>query len=253
MNQIVLMYHDVYRDTPAESGFQTPMSMKYKVSALQFESHVAAVDRWLKVHDLPKDLVDFTFDDGGVSFLVSAAPILEKYGFRGKFYISTEYIGSKGFLDTKQIKELANRGHIIGNHSHSHPKIMTSLDRNSIRDEWKFSQLILSKVLGDIPKHASIPNGYSSDIVLREMFSTGIRYIDNSSPTTSVKNYRNAQIRGRYAVTNEMSERDVIEIVSSSLYRFKKLIYWRFLSFAKCILGDKYLILRRKIVNIFKL
>lgn len=85
MQQIVLMYHDVYRDSPSESGFQNNTAIKYKVNTKRFEEHVSAVYDYLRNKRLPANTVDFTFDDGGVSFLTGAAPILEKYGFEANF------------------------------------------------------------------------------------------------------------------------------------------------------------------------
>ena len=66
-----------------------------------------------------KDVL-FTFDDGGVSFVTKAAPILEKYGHKGVFFVSTKYIGTPGVLSAGQVKELELRGHVVGTHSHSH-------------------------------------------------------------------------------------------------------------------------------------
>jgi len=246
------MYHDIYRDTPSESGLQTPMSIKYKVSAMSFEDQIAAISEYLQKHKLPKETVDFTFDDGGVSFLTVAAPILEKYGFRGKFYISTGFIGVEGFLNTEQIRELHERGHVVGSHSHSHPRIMTSLSEADIVNEWLISQMLLTEVLGFTPQYASIPNGYSSKFILKAMTDVGICYIDNSAPTTDKSRLGDAIIRGRYAITCDMNTNMVMTILTSPLYRTIKSLRWKTLSIAKAILGHNYLTLRTGIVKHLK-
>ena len=87
MRKIVLMYHDVYSDSETESGFQFPTSFPYKISAEKFESHVKLAHTYCKQNNLSLDSVEFTFDDGGVSFYTVIAPILEKYGFKGVFFI----------------------------------------------------------------------------------------------------------------------------------------------------------------------
>lgn len=244
MKQIVLMYHDVYRDSPSESGFQNATAIKYKVNADSFEEHVAAIDSYMREHKLSPRTVEFTFDDGGVSFLNIVAPILEKYGFRGKFYISTGYIGSKGFLNADQIRELNNRGHIIGSHSHSHPERMSAMSVADINNEWRISQGLLAEVLGTTPTYASIPNGYQSKDVLNAMTSAGISVIDTSATTTRQSKFNNATVRGRYAITDDTTVEEVIQLISSPMCRFKKSVRWQVLSVSKKILGDSYLKIR---------
>lgn len=249
MNTIVLMYHDIYRDSTSESGFQNPTAIKYKVRADRFETQVAAIDKYLRERKLPANTIDFTFDDGGVSSLTIAAPILEKYGFRGKFYISTGYIGAEGFLNAKQIRELYNRGHIIGSHSHSHPERMSALTKSDINDEWRISQMILGEILGFAPEYASVPNGYSSKLVLKGMVDAGIVHIDTSATTTGVSHYGTAIVRGRYAVTSGMSANELTVIVSSPFRRFAKTLRWHCLSLAKALLGERYLKIRNYLIK----
>ena len=120
------MYHDIVTTNDKSSGFQNKNAFQYKVEESAFEEQVKAVQG--------NDVV-FTFDDGGVSFLTKAVPILEKYDFKGVFLVSTKYIGTPGFLTTEQVKELAERGHVIGSHSHTHPEIFTKLSSEEIKHE----------------------------------------------------------------------------------------------------------------------
>lgn len=250
MHRVILMYHDIYRDSPGESGFQNPTAIKYKVSASEFEKQVAAIDEYIRTKNLKaEETIDFTFDDGGVSFLTLAAPILEKYGFKGKFYISTGYIGTEGFLDADQIRELNQRGHIVGSHSHSHPERMSAMPVDAVNEEWRVSQEVLADVLGFRSRYASIPNGYQSKAVLTAMISAGIDVIDTSATTTRVGRFENATIRGRYAVTDGMSVDEVMSLLSSPLCRFRKDLRWRMLSIAKCILGNSYLKIRKALTK----
>jgi len=246
---IVLMYHDVYRDSPAESGFRNPTAIKYKVRADKFEAQVAAIDNYLRERKLSAKTVGFTFDDGGVSSLTVVAPILEKYGFRGTFYISTGYIGAERFLDAEQIRELYNRGHIIGNHSHSHPERMSAMTKSDINDEWRISQMILRDVLGFSPKYASVPNGYSSELVLQAMVDVGIAHIDTSATTTKVSHYGKATVRGRFAVTDDMTADCISSLISSPFVRLKKTLRWHCLLLAKALFGNSYLKIRKILIK----
>lgn len=58
-----------------------------------------------------------SFDDTRADHYLTVAPILEKYGYRGTFFIMTVSIGKPGYMTREQIKELAERGHAIGLHT----------------------------------------------------------------------------------------------------------------------------------------
>lgn len=246
---ITLMYHDVICHDVTESGFQNKTALKYKVFSDAFDEQVKSVRIYLQSKRLSDSTVSFTFDDGGESFITNAAPILEKYGFRGVFFVSTGYIGNKGFLDAEQIKELAKRGHRIGSHSHSHPERMTALSSKEIQDEWSISQMMLNEVLGYKPTLASIPNGYSSPEVIKSMVSSGIKDIYTSFPTSKVKIKQNFTLIGRYAITSDMSTEEVLSIVTSSYKRFKISCRQQILDFAKRLLGNYYLEIREKLIK----
>jgi hypothetical protein len=64
-------------------------------------------------------LVSLTFDDGLDSHLENAAPLLERLGMRGTFFVCA---GSHSFTRrNKEWQELALRGHELGNHTIFHP------------------------------------------------------------------------------------------------------------------------------------
>lgn len=249
MSKVVLMYHDIYIHDTSESGFQNSTALKYKVARDKFEKQVSFIDDYLRTNKLPADAVEFTFDDGGESFLTVAAPILEKYGFRGIFFITTGYIGTKGFLNVEQIKELVKRGHTVGSHSHSHPERMCVLSKNDISEEWEVSQMLLTEILLQKSTVASIPNGYSSKDVLYSMVDAGINTIYTSDPTTKHKKVENAEIIGRYVVTDDDSLETVKSVVISEKVRLLKYLRFKSLGIAKTLLGDFYLTIRNKLTK----
>lgn len=249
MKKIVLMYHDVINKDYSESGFQNPTALKYKVFTDEFEAHISGICDYLHTQNLPLETVRFTFDDGGSSFLTVIAPLLEKYNLKGTFFIATRYIGTPGFLSNTQIIELANSGHIIGAHSHSHPERLSALSLPEIVAEWTQSQVILKELLGYQPTVASIPNGYSSTAVINAMIDAGITEIYTSTPTTTIKKYNNSHIIGRFAITRDYSNSDVLKIITSPYYRIKQKIRNDIISVAKIVLGPLYLSLRKHLIH----
>ena len=106
MRQIVLMYHDVYCRNKSESGFQNPRNYVYMISDQTFESHLRMITEWRRSKRIPPQKILFSFDDGGGSGFTTIAPLLEKYDYKGIFFIATKYIGEQGFLTRSQIKEV---------------------------------------------------------------------------------------------------------------------------------------------------
>ena len=240
MAKIVLMYHDLYIQSGAESGFQNESAFQYKIQVDEFEKQVKAVVDYCREHI--EIQVDFTFDDGGVSFLTLAAPILEKYGLKGIFFISTEYINTPLFLSSAQLQELSDRGHHIGSHAHSH-KPLTTLSENEITKEW-VNSINLIKPYTTTNISASIPNGDENSIVRKKALEAGINKLYTSVPTTRTKRFYGMPVFGRYVIYQGMTSTDVIAIISNKHHRNKILLKWRLLSLTKNILGNKYTILR---------
>ena len=100
-----------------------------------------------------------TFDDGGESAYTTIAPLLERRSWRGHFFVTTSYVGRPGFLTAHQIRVLHERGHSVGSHSHSHPAWMASCNASDLEKEWVTSAQILSDILGEPARVASVPGG----------------------------------------------------------------------------------------------
>ena len=83
------------------------------------------------------------------------ASLLESRGWRGHFFIVTGRIGKPGFVTARQIRELHERGHHIGSHSHSHPDAFSELSDEELIREWSESRRILGEILGSPPWSAS--------------------------------------------------------------------------------------------------
>ena len=77
--------------------------------------------------EIPDRVVVFTFDDGKRSNGEFVAPLLERHGFGGTFYI-TEGLGFEDkdyYLTWEEVRELHRRGFEIGNHTRSHRDVST--------------------------------------------------------------------------------------------------------------------------------
>lgn len=165
------------------------------------------------------------------------------------FFISTKYIDTPGFLSKEQVKELADRGHIVGSHSHTHPEIFTKLSKDEICDEWKKLFDVLSGILNNKDLPLSIPNGYASKAIMEEAIKVGYADIYSSEPITKVKLFRNHKVIGRYVVLEGMSTQDVLRIVESKRTRLIMALKWRVLKIVKLVLGSSYDTLKAKVLH----
>jgi hypothetical protein len=76
------------------------------------------------------------FDDGRTSQYESAAPILDRYGLKGSFWIVCNYASGTGptYMSWDQIDDLVARGHDIQNHGMSHARL-TELTNEQLATE----------------------------------------------------------------------------------------------------------------------
>lgn len=233
MEKICLMYHDVYISHGKESGLASDL---YKLDAKQFESQLKTLCE-LKRQNID---VELTFDDGGSSFYSPIAELLDKYGFKGVFFIATTYINTPSFVTESQLLEMEQRGHVIGSHSHSHPENLASLSKEEINSEWLDSVNCLASILGHEVEIASIPNGYISNDVIEGAKKAGIRDLYTSEPSTSIKTVSGITTHGRFVVLNNTTIGELRNICTNDLYRKKMLLKSKVLSIPKLILGSKY-------------
>lgn len=74
----------------------------------------------------PAAKISFTFDDGYVGALTSAAPALAQYGMTGTQYVTTGSVGQSSYLTWSQIAQLQNQYRWeIGSHTVTHPELTT--------------------------------------------------------------------------------------------------------------------------------
>ncbi len=247
MTNAILMYHDVYDTLPEESGFLHATAIPYKITTRNFEMQLQGIVNWAKESNIKHQDIRLTFDDGGKSFLTFIAPMLEKYQFKGYFFITTSLIGTPTFLTENDIIELYQRGHYIGAHSHTHPGGMRNLPKERLVEEWSSCCKILERIISKPITIASIPGGSASSAVYDVLLECGIKDIYISDPGLMVKTYKTTNLFPRYGVKSFMSNDYVVSILSNKKTRLKIGIKKKVLLIAKRTLGGVYLTLRRSI------
>ncbi|UFH54737.1 polysaccharide deacetylase family protein [Spirosoma sp. KNUC1025] len=124
---------------------------------------------------LPPKPVMLTFDDGDLDQYEVAAPVLEKHGFKGAFFIMTVAIGRRGkqpYMDKTQIKDLADRGHTIGAHTWDHHNV-----KKYQGEDWKIQleepKAKLEAIIGKPVRYFAYPFGLWNKPALPEIQKRG--------------------------------------------------------------------------------
>jgi peptidoglycan/xylan/chitin deacetylase (PgdA/CDA1 family) len=255
MKAIALTYHDV------TDGLQAGHKALYKIDHRDFHDHILSIRgrldgtdvsridafRCWKKTEVP---VFLTFDDGELGAFNYVADELEQYGWRGHFFITTDWIGRPGFMNRRQIRELRDRGHVIGSHSCSHPSRMSRLSTDELRREWSESCAILADILGEKISVASVPDGYYSWNVGWSASAAGLGVLFTSEATAAVSVLSNCLILGRYSIQIHTPPEVSGAIASSEIWpRWRQTFLWESKKCVKAVTGESYLTVRRYLLS----
>jgi peptidoglycan/xylan/chitin deacetylase (PgdA/CDA1 family) len=128
----ILCYHHI-KDIPAVSK----SSMGYEVTVRQFKEQMKALaDSGYKTilpedyynylvygNPLPEKPVMITYDDTDEEQFSIAKPEMDKYGFKGVYFIMTISIGKPRYMSKEQIRQLSDEGHVIASHTWDHHRV----------------------------------------------------------------------------------------------------------------------------------
>lgn len=256
MQVLALMYHDVFVGDPAASGFQGPGPDRYKVSTSAFAEHLDAIEASGLVPRLvvgrrgPEDDVQLllTFDDGGLSAASETAPLLERRGWRGHFFVTTDRIGTTGFLGEGQLRALHEAGHVVGSHGHTHRALTSLEDAEGLR-EWSESKAILEDLLGVAVTTASVPTGRYSVRVGRLAAEAGLEHVFTGEPWLEPRRVESALAYGRFSMYAGTPARRVAALCSLSRPTLVRMgASWYVRRGVKALLGRAYDPLRARIL-----
>lgn len=252
VKQVTLLYHDVIvGDDHLASGFSDAAARRYKLERADFVRHLDAIDQVISsapvtVAELgapssnPSPLM-LSFDDGGVSGLDVIAAELGRRGWPAHFFITTDYIGSPGFLDAGQIRKLREMGHLVGSHSCSHPHPMSSCSWDQLIDEWTRSIAKLSEILQEPVSIASIPGGAYRKHVAAAAAAIGITKLFTSEPVQTTWHIDSCEVLGRFCIVDgDRPDKSAALAAGRAATRAVEYIVWNGKQAAKRALGPHF-------------
>jgi peptidoglycan/xylan/chitin deacetylase (PgdA/CDA1 family) len=170
----ILLYHGV-EDGVRSARKMDEVDREYVLDRRRFEQHV----EYLASTPTSAVRTVISFDDGDVSGYTMAAPLLERHGLRGEFFVVSQWIGMPGFMTPEQLRELTRRGHGVHSHSRTHARL-PALTSAEIERELNGSKEELETMLGRPVTQFSIPGGAYDDRVVEIAKRAGYTVVMNS-------------------------------------------------------------------------
>lgn len=172
LRRLYLLYHEL---RSIESRYS------YVTSTEMFEKHLdlyARLRRQSSSHLQP----EITFDDGHISNLELAAPILESRGLTAQFFITVGWTAKKpGYMGWSDLQALHAAGHAIGAHGWTHTLLTHCSDRE-LQTELNVARATLEDKLGTPITTMSLPGGRYNRRVLSACEQAGYNTIYTSIP-----------------------------------------------------------------------
>ena len=119
--RVFLMYHEI--ELPGRSLCQSEAGyVRYILPLATFRRQMAWIKesgwRGLNVSEALRHPAEpgvcITFDDGCQTDLIAAAPVFREFGFNATFYLTAGFLGTPGYLQANEVRELDTQGFQIG-------------------------------------------------------------------------------------------------------------------------------------------
>jgi len=191
----ILMYHhlgplppnpDKYRLDLTLPGNMLEEQLKFlRDSGYQSINLQAVADYFEIGKPLPEKAVALTFDDGYVDNFEYALPILKKYNFKATFFIISGFVGTSGYMNFDQLREISSNGMEIASHGVGHLDL-TTLSPTKLNSELQNSKEVLEKNLNISVVSFCYPSGKYNANVATKVKALGYKLARTTDPGTIV-------------------------------------------------------------------
>lgn len=172
----ILNGHRIQSEAEPDTFRNLLKALSEKVEFVRFEKAVSMISN----HETPsKPLVAFSFDDGFMEGYDIFAPVLEGFGINAMFFVNPNYVnGDNAYIQHfdedivlthnrlpmrwKQLKELSQRGHLIGAHTMDHYMI-NSGSKETLTYQIVTCKKIIEDEIGQLCDYFAFPYGKLSE------------------------------------------------------------------------------------------
>jgi len=223
-----LTYHEITTVTKA---------YRYSVSAERFKEHVAALQRFRGKTRYPPDI---TFDDGHISQIDNALPVLNSFGEKATFFITAGWTGKRrAYMNWNHLRELHACGHEVLSHGWSHIHL-TECSLSELASELIRSKHMLEDQLSASVDGISMPGGRCNSRIISACAAAGYGRVFTSDPLENMLSEDGVQVMGRWMVTRNMRGSRIVTLVRSKGTVVELLkVRHRVKEFAKYLIGER--------------
>ena len=181
----VLMYHGLHACPDAPGRFDPVYSVHPEAFAAQLDWLLRNGYRGIgasgRAAAADGRRVAITFDDGDISNLEVALPLLRERGMVATFFITSGFVDQPGMLSSTQVAALADAGMEVGAHGHSHA-FLEDLDDDALATELRDSRARLSALIGKPVRSMALPGGRGGERERRAALAVGYTHLFGSVP-----------------------------------------------------------------------
>lgn len=203
---------------------------------MEFSAQLQLIqERGLRVAPLPEVLekirggqaltqrtVAITFDDGYVSVFTEAFPRLRKLSWPFAVFVQTGAVGSPGYVTWEQLREMAEAGATIANHSRSHEHLIRRRERESER-AWlarivadiEDAEAVIERETGQSLRYHAYPYGEYNDAIKAALRERG--YVGFGQQSGAVGPLSDFAALPRFPVAGDYAELDEFAVKVQSL------------------------------------
>lgn len=225
-----LAYHEVTT---------TGTPYRYGISTDKFEDHLRRLQQFRQKADLPAAQPYITFDDGHLSQLMNAQPMLHRFGEHAIFFVTAGWTSKRaGYMTWRHLRELQACGHEVQSHGWSHT-LLTRCSPHDLERELVHSKNALEEHLGTKVDGISFPGGRWNPQVLHACVMAGYSRVFTSDPW-HIPSSCALPVIGRWMVSGKMNGDHIATLLRGrgavvhllrTRHRFKEL--------AKSVIGDR--------------
>lgn len=162
MGWVCLMYHDILPEVGTRGGGPE----RFTVTSSNFEAMLETIASegyhgctLTEALDEPAgSRVAITFDDGNAGQFEHGARLLAKHGMTATFFVTTDWVGTPGFVSWDGLRSWKAAGMSIQSHTKSHPHLST-VSRAELDEELVASKAALDDRLEQETRVLALPGG----------------------------------------------------------------------------------------------
>lgn len=248
----VLMYHGLHEQQMSARSFDPVYSIAPTAFSAQLDWLCANGYRSVRLDDPQcgqSKRIIISFDDGDVSNLTIALPLLAERGMTAECFVTSDFIGDPDMLTMQDIRALADAGIGVQSHGRSH-RFLEDLDDDEMFAELRDSKVRIEAATGRPVTALAFPGGRGGARERDVALGLGYRHVLGSQPGHN--QYRRPhECYERVAITRDLPLDDFASLVEWRGWRPRYArLRFRALRVPKQLLGnDRYQRLRAKLLT----